>query len=153
VLSVSVSVVRFGGCVLAVVAVALLASGCGGHHRAAQLPPVTANPQRVVTAYVNALDAHDVRTARALLTPAHARLVASEVDSWFTNVKSITHLRVSRPTIDRSAPPAMHAAVSVHFVLDQYKQESMPNGPTDWGYTLVRNGPNQRWLIDGEGMG
>ena len=132
----------------------MLATGCSGSRsRSVSLPPVTANPQRVVTAYVNALDAHDVRTARALLTPAHARLIASEVDSWFTDVKSIKHLRMSRPTIDRADPRSMRAAVSVHFVLDQYKAESMPNGPTNWGYTLVRQAANQRWLIDGEGMG
>jgi hypothetical protein len=29
----------------------------------------------------------------------------------------------------------------------------MPNGPTVWTYTLVRHGPNHRWLIDDEGMG
>ena len=140
----------FGACVLVVV----LAAGCSGSRsKSVSIPPVDASPQRVVTAYVAALNAHDVRAARALLTPAHARRVESAADSWFTDVKSITHLRLSRPTIDTSNPRSMRAVVGVRFVLDQYQQESMPNGPTVWTYTLVRHGPNHRWLIDDEGMG
>jgi hypothetical protein len=130
----------------------LMTTSCGGSsHKNVPLPPVGAGSGQVVAAYVAALSAHDLRTARALLTPAHARDVESAADSWFTNVRSITRLHLDRPAIE-GAPP-LRAIVGVRFVLDQYRVESMENGPTDWSYMLVRKSPAQRWLIAGEGMG
>jgi hypothetical protein len=138
---------RFGVCLL----VLMLAPGCSGAgHKRVLLPPVSAGPQRVVAAYVTALSDHDLHTARALLTRAHARDVEGEEDSWFRNVRSITHLHVNRPWIDQKST---HAVVGVRFVLDQYKVESMENGPTVWGYMLVRKSPKNRWLIEDEGLG
>jgi hypothetical protein len=146
---------RFGPLTAVFVLVVMLATGCGGGtHRSLALPPVNADPERVVTTYVAALNAHDLRTARALLTPAHERLVESGEDSWFRNVRSVTHLHVNQPSIYRPhGHPPLLAIVGVRFVLDQYKVESMENGPTVWGYMLERQSPNQRWLIYDEGLG
>jgi hypothetical protein len=135
------------------VCVALVTAGCGTtKHSRVPLPPVSAGPQHVVRAYLAALNAHDTRTARSLLTPGFAMTVETNVDSWFRNVRSITHVRVNRPTIERDGQ-SLRAVVGVHFVLDQYKVESMENGPTDWGYSLVRTSSKRRWLISGEGLG
>ena len=142
--------VRFGVCSLVV----MLTTGClGAKSGHVPVPPVTAGPKRVVTAYVAALNAHDRRTARTLLTPAHEKLVESEVDGWFTNLRSITHLHVYRPKVEHSDAWPMRAIVGTKFVLNQHKETSMPNGPTVWAYYLVRNSPKQRWLIYDEGLG
>jgi hypothetical protein len=118
---------------------------------------VSASPQRVVAAYVAALDAHDIPTARALLTPAHARVVEGEGDSWFRNVVSITNLHMNRPYNDAYDARQRHyrfgVSIGVQFVLQQHRAMSMPNGPTVWGYILVRNSRRQRWLIADEGSG
>jgi hypothetical protein len=132
----------------------MLATGCGGsRHQSVALPPVNAGPKRVVTTYVAALNAHDLRTAKALLTPAHERLVESGEDSWFRNVRSITHLQVNRPALSRSRQGPLLAIVGVRFVLDQIQGGIDGERAYCLGYMLVRHGPNQRWLIYDEGLG
>jgi len=135
----------------------MLTAGCDAGDKRAALPPVNASPQRVVAAYIAALNAHDLRTARALLTPAHERDVESEADSWFTNLRSITHLHLHRPATDTIDARSMHyrhgVVVGAEFVLDQHEVESMEDGPNAWSFTLVRNSPGQRWLIGSEGLG
>ena len=128
--------------------VAMLAAGCGSGNKRVTLPPVNASPQRVVSAYIAALNAHDLRIAQALLTPAHAREVETEEDSWFRNLRSITHLQLHRPVHYRHG-----VVVGAEFVLDQHKVESMENGPNIWDFTLVRSSSSQRWLIGSEGLG
>jgi hypothetical protein len=101
---------------------------------------------------VAALNAHELSTARSLLTPPHERVVEDAPDSFFTNTKSITSLHVNRPFVIHQGLP-MRVGVGVTFDLQQHNVESMPNGQTTWGYFLIRSGPNKRWLIYDEGTG
>ena len=140
--------------------VLLLVGGCGnGPERHVALPSAGASPQDVVRAYVNALDAHDIDTARALLTSEHSKDVKGQTDSWFSNVRSIADLSISAPVTEsgRSDTAAKGyrfvVYVPVEFTLRQRHQVSMPDGPTNWGYLLARNTDTTRWLIVVEGMG
>jgi hypothetical protein len=110
-----------------------------------------------VAAYVSALNAHDIVTARALLTPVHARVVQGAVDSWFRNVVSIKHLQMNKPFKDPYDARQLHynycVGMGVEFAVEQHQVMSMPNGPTESGYTLCRNSRSRRWRIADEGSG
>lgn len=141
--------------IAAVVAVAT--AGCGATSRRVALPPVSASPQRVVAAWVAAINAHDTETARALMTPAYAKLSDRAPDSWFTNVESMTHLRVNKPFADVSSAGTLQYRYALdmgaEFVLKQHSVLSMPNGRTTWGFIVVRNNRQQPWRIGEEGTG
>jgi hypothetical protein len=118
--------------------------------------PATATPEEVVLAYLDALDQKDVDTAQHMLTARRACVLAGDSDSWFTNVKSITDVHVGTPRPEplqgSAAQGYCHAVfVPVDFTLQQKHEDSMPNGPTVWGYVLVRNSDKERWLIVDEG--
>jgi hypothetical protein len=138
----------------------------------ASLPPPAAAPtsvvpqtaaslpsaQQVVSAYIDALNSHDIARAKTYLTAQHAAEVAAEVDSWFFNVRSITNVVVgSDAPRDAFGGPATGYSeivqVGVQFTLEQYHAESMSNGLNDWSYILVRNSDHDPWLIADEGMG
>ncbi len=114
----------------------------------------------MVRAYVAALNRHDVALASSMLTAEHLRTVKSEVDSWFTNIKTITALHVGTSVAENTGGGGDLAAgyrqatrVPVTFTLQQKHADSMPNGVADWGYLLVRNTDAQPWRIADEGMG
>jgi hypothetical protein len=114
--------------------------------------------QQVVSAYIAALNAHDVALAKTYLTTQHAAEVAAEVDSWFVNTRSITDVTVGSdaPRAAFGGPATGYSQivqVGVQFTLAQYHAESMPNGRNVWSYILVRNSDHDRWLIADEGMG
>jgi hypothetical protein len=114
--------------------------------------------QQVVSAYIDALNAHDIARAKTYLTAQHAAEVAAEADSFFFNIRSITNVVVG-PDAPRGAfggPATGYSQivqVGVRFTLAQYHAESMPNGVNDWSYILVRNSEHDPWLIADEGMG
>ena len=143
----------------AVVLLPCLLAGCGSatsDARHVALPAAGAPPARVVAAYVAALDAHDVATAKALMTPRFRQLVEHQVDSWFTNTVSIRRLKTGAPYavpgVGSSVRRRFVRYVPVQFDLEQRRQVSMRNGPTVWGYVLVRDRPPGRWLVDGVGV-
>ena len=82
-----------------------------------------------------------------------------------TNVVSLTDVRITHVTalpvgpeltLELDGIPAGYteaAVVSVTFNLHQKRQISMTDGPTVWGYTVVRRNSASRWLIAGEGVG
>jgi hypothetical protein len=131
-------------------------ASAGRDTRQVPRPPADASPQRVVAAYVAALDAHDLRTARALMTPRFREDVGRQVDSWFSNVVTMRRLRIGRPLRDRHLASARrHRFVlylGVEFDLQQGRELSMRNGPAVWGYVLVRDRPGARWLVDEDGV-
>lgn len=133
------------------------AIGCGGGSGPAPSPAPPASPSAVVRAYVTALNSHDTARARKLMTPEWAGVVSRQVDGWFTNLVRIQALRIGRPRSDRAVGSARHHRfvlyVPVTFNLSQKKQTSMRNGPTTWGYVLVRDQRSARWQIDGDGAG
>lgn len=144
----------------------VLIAGCASQSRVAGSSPISIaqasagqpSPQQVVSAYIAALNAHDVARAKTYLTSQHAAEVAGEVDSWFSNVRSITDVVVG-PDSPRDAAGGPEAGytqivqVGVRFTLEQYHAESMQNGPNDWSYILVRSSDQYPWLIADEGMG
>lgn len=121
----------------------------------------SANPpsaQQVVSAYIAALNAHDIARAKTYLTPQHAAQVAAEIDSWFVNIQAITNVVIGSdaPREAFGGPATGYSQivqVSVQFTLAQYHVESMPNGANAWSYILVRNSDHDPWLIADEGMG
>ena len=130
------------------------------------LPPPSSPPDVTVNLYLEALNGHNTALAEQLLEPARRTVVEQLVDSMLTNVVSLTDVRITHVTmlpVDREAhlatgmasPPATPrpAVVSVTFNLHQKRQISMTDGPTVWGYTVVRRNSASRWLIAGEGVG
>lgn len=126
--------------------------------RVSQASTDSPSAQQVVSAYLDALDAHDIARAKTYLTPAHAAEVAAETDSWFTNTRSITNIVIGcdAPRDAFGGPATGYSEivqVGVQFTLEQYHAESMTNGMNDWSYILVRNSDHDPWLIADEGMG
>ncbi|MYS22527.1 MULTISPECIES: hypothetical protein [unclassified Streptomyces] len=109
------------------------------------MPSAAAEPGGVVRAYMRALDAHDVATARALSTSSHRAVTGS----WLADTSGMKALTVSAPITEGS-----EVQVPVTFDLHQHwwtEDPSMPPGHHDWSYILVRQ--HGRWLIQDEGMG
>ncbi|WP_067485179.1 DUF4829 domain-containing protein [Actinomadura hibisca] len=139
---------------------ASLLAGCGGDGQThVKLPPAGAPPQEVVTAYVAAINAHDKKTGRALSTAHFGKLETTEVaDSLFNDAK-LSDLKVSAPIPEQGyeSPDGKQYAqvvkVPVTFDLKQKTEVSMPNGPTAWGYLLVRESLTGPWRINDHGNG
>ena len=123
-------------------------------------------PDVTVNLYLEALNGHNTALAEQLLEPARRTVVEQLVDSMLTNVVSLTDVRITHVTMlpvgpgsppgNRDGIPAGYtqaAVVSVTFNLHQKRQISMTDGPTVWGYTVVRRNSASRWLIAGEGVG
>jgi hypothetical protein len=120
------------------------------------MPSRDASPATVVRAYLAALNAHDRSTAVRLLAPRHRAIVETEIDSPLTNIRSITHIRIGTVSPQGGQGPDARfeiVDVSVRFDLSQYRAESMPNGPTDWGYLVGRAHASYPWRIVDEGVG
>lgn len=121
------------------------------------LPPDSAEPDEVVVAYLDALDAHDCDTAKALMTGG-AREIAAD---WCTDVASLDDIEVGGWSASGLWPAGAKrhpesADVAVTFDLDWrifHGDISMPEGKTPWGYQLVRTGPDGPWRISGQGTG
>jgi hypothetical protein len=130
------------------------------------LPPASSPPEVTVNLYLAALNSHNTALAEQLLEPARRAAVEQGVDSMLTNVVSLTDIRITHVTMlpigpgsppsNRDGVPAGYtqaAVVSVTFNLHQKHQISMTDGPTVWGYTVVRRNSASRWLIAAEGVG
>lgn len=111
----------------------------------------SADPASVVRAFVAALSARNIDTAKRMMTPTEAERVARSPDSWFTNVKSIKNLSMEKSQPDRRSGHRQAVFVPVEFDLQQRQMTSMPNGRTVWGYVLVRDTDSDPWLIDDQG--
>jgi hypothetical protein len=124
--------------------------------REVALPRDDASPEKVVAAYIDALNAHDCETA--------SRLEAKGADiakGWCTDVSELSYVKMSKPY--REKPQwSGHAAnqqvmnVGVTFSLDWRwlrNDASMPEGPTTWGYLLERASDDAPWRIADQGVG
>jgi hypothetical protein len=98
------------------------------------VPPREASPEQVVTAYLDALNAHECATAKALIT-ADAEDSAT---SWCQEVGSLTKVDVPDHFTER--PEA-----SGHSAPDEVA--------TIWGYLLVRDSGDSPWRIFDQGRG
>jgi hypothetical protein len=132
--------------------VAVLTAGCGSGGKHVALPPPNADPNHVVAVYLSALNAHDLSTARTLLTPAHLKEVQRETDSWFNDLKSVHLLRMSQPSVlHRTFPKRVFIAVGI--TAQWHQLGTSTNGPGPYSYYLIQSGPNKRRLIYNEGLG
>ena len=128
------------------------------HRVALAMPPPTAAPATIVATYLRALGAHDTTVAEALLEPRWRTSVQHEVDSPLTDTRSITNIKLGAPQrAGESANGPYEGWQTVYvpatFELRQYHADSMPDGPTDWGYVVGRRTPHEPWRIVDEGVG
>lgn len=121
------------------------------------VPSDDASAEQVVTAFVDALDAHDCDTAARLVTPG----AKASAESWCNGVAEMDDVRTraalrENPRWSGLAPPQQVVRVPVRFDLDwrwMRSDRSMPEGRTDWGYLLVRDSDAAPWRIFDQGMG
>lgn len=120
-------------------------------------PAADASPEQVVTAYVNALNAHDCHTAESLMTAG----AKEDAKSWCEDVASLTNVNIDHHTTEppqasgHSAPDEV-ANISVTFDLSWrpfHDDGSMDEGRTVWGYLLVRGSAHSPWRIFDQGTG
>ena len=120
------------------------------------VPPRDATPEQVVTAYLDALNAHDCDTAAAL-TVAGAEGGAR----WCRDVASLKNVDVRDhfmevPEYSGHSAPDEVAHVPVSFDVDWrpfHNDGSMGEGATTWGYLLVRGSVDAPWRIFDQGVG
>lgn len=121
------------------------------------VPGADAPPGQVVAAFIDALNAHDCETAAELATSEHR----SSATSWCSDVDRLRDVRIHDPRreqpewVGRGAEEHVEA-VQVEFDLDWrwFRSDgSMPEGPTTWGYVLVRDSDTDPWRILGQGVG
>ncbi|MBD5787486.1 hypothetical protein IF650_15040 [Cellulosimicrobium terreum] len=118
------------------------------------LPPDDAAPEQVVDAYTRALAGHDCATASALRTPAGS-------STWCADVAALTEVQVGAGTVEDPAwsghtPDQTVVNVPVTFDVEwrAFRADgSMDEGPTTWGYLLVRDTTTDPWRIVDEGVG
>lgn len=121
------------------------------------VPPREADPEQVVSAYLDALNAHDCDTAKALTT-SHAK---DSAEMWCEEVASLMDVdvhdhRMESPEYTGHSAPEEVANVGVRFDLNWrpfHNDSSLPEGSTTWGYLLVRDSADSPWRIFGEGKG
>jgi len=121
------------------------------------VPPSDATPERVITAYLDALNAHDCGTAEALMTAK----AESQAASWCEDVANLKNVDVhdhfmERPQGSGHSAPKEVAQVPVNFDLNWrlfHNDGSMDEGATTWGYLLVRDSPDAPWRIFDQGVG
>ena len=123
--------------------------------REVAVPRDDASPEKVVTAFIDALNAHDCETA--------SQLEATGVDiakGWCEDVAGLSDLRTSKPFREESQEYGHDASqqvvhVGVTFDLDWRwlrSDGSMPEGPTAWGYLLERTSDDAPWRISDQGV-
>ena len=121
------------------------------------VPPLAATPEQVVTAYLDALNAHDCDPAEAVMTED----AKGSAKSWCQDVASLTDVDVSdhfteRPRDSGHKAPDEVANVPVTFDLNWrlfHNDGSMEEDSTMWGYLLVRDSTDSPWRIFDQGVG
>jgi len=125
---------------------------------AVPLPPANASPQRVVLAYLHALDGHDTSTAEHLVTHDNGL----DLPYWLSHTASLTNIRITGTWWDATygryaGGPYAHAweigtsfDYRYHWWIDS-AGTNFPNGHQPyWGFTVVRD--HGRWLIRDQGQ-
>lgn len=118
-------------------------------------PSLDATPEQVVTAYLEALNAHDCGAAEALMTEGSEDTATTWCDdvASLSSVKVMSHVREQPEQTGHSAPEEV-ANVPVTFSLDWRLLQgdgAMNEGDTTWGYFLVRTAPEKPWRIFDQG--
>lgn len=142
---------------LVLVVVATYLTGSPRQRNDVPIPPRDATPERVVTTFIAALNAHDCDTAAALTTGD----VADRARSWCEDISTLTDVIVSDHSIEPPEPSGRSAPDEVVFVAVTFDVDwrrfhgdtSMEEGNTVWGYRLVRNAEDSPWRIVDQGVG
>ncbi len=130
------------------------------------MPADDASPEQVVAAYMEALDAGDCETAKALVIPSSHE----STQRWCSQVASMSDATVaaadpepaelsSSANLQSSGESAAsREMVDVRVTFDFRRRPfawdiSLPDGPTSWGYGLQRESPAEPWRIFAEGNG
>ncbi|MFB9377988.1 hypothetical protein ACFFKU_09990 [Kineococcus gynurae] len=112
----------------------------------------TATPEDVVRAYLGALQDGDAAAATALTAPPYA-----DTDRWPADPPRIADVVVEPATGQPTTGTAAQGyaeAVSVRVSFDLHgADETMPDGPTSWGYVLARDDADAPWRIVDAGNG
>lgn len=123
------------------------------------LPPTGATPEQVVTAYLDALNAHDCDTAATLMAPG----AEGDARRWCKDVSSLKDAEIVKPFNERPQDVGYAAGSHVEVVdlgvaFDLrwrafHHDPSLSDGETDWGYTLMRADSSAPWRIVDQGDG
>ncbi|WP_061288886.1 hypothetical protein [Herbidospora cretacea] len=115
------------------------------------IPSPADPPDRTVTAYLAAVNAHDAERMEDLSTPEFAELTRSIRCDW--TVDNVTIVGVSE---DRDPRGRFRDVVNVGVLFDlrrQHETPDTPSGPKGRSYWLGRDDPAERWLIYDSGNG
>jgi len=145
--------------VLALVAAGLTAYALVPPRQTAEVavPADRAGAEDVVTAYLEALGAHDCGTAEALGVEGFEE----RARDWCRSLSSLTDVSVApargeEPAWSGRADDEQVVRVAVEFVVDRrpfHGDPGLEDGRTSWGYLLVRGSDDEPWRIFTEGMG
>ncbi len=120
------------------------------------VPAADAEPQTVVRGYLDALDAHDLDTASALLAPDYRQHAQRTAGNWFVNLRSIRDVRLGAVQDARAGygvgsdyPFAVRVPVS--FRLRLFFDEPPGDTPLNWSFVLVRQSQGDPWRIRDDG--
>lgn len=121
------------------------------------MPPDTAAPEVVVRTYLAAMNAHDCHTAEALSTGNGVQ----ETHLWCDDLGSLGNVTVHQHLRENprwSGLPASDEVMNVPVDFDLrwrafHDDGSLAEGPTPWGYLLVRHNAEQPWRIFDQGQG
>jgi hypothetical protein len=106
------------------------------------------NPDDVVKTFLQDLGAHRVSAAKALLTPGYERYMAHASDSMFTDVISLTNVKVGKVQYYGVG----QADVPCTFVIKQYRVGGWNNGPVTFAYQLTESASGA-WKVSNGGTG
>jgi len=120
-------------------------------------PAPDATPEQVVTVFLEALNAHDCGTAKAVVSES----AKESVWSWCERVAGLTSVDVGDHVTQRAEYSGRVAPEEVVYVPVEFDLSwrplrtdgSMDEGPTTWGYLLVRDSPDSPWRIFDQGVG
>jgi hypothetical protein len=108
-------------------------------------------PEDVVRGYIAALQTHDAAAARALTT------APDKDDAWTADPPTISHVKIWDAVAEGTSGSAAQGhgqAVDVAVTFDvEGGDASMEDGPTAWGYLLVRDSAADGWKIADQGVG
>jgi hypothetical protein len=125
--------------------------------REVAVPADNATPEQVVRAYLDALDAHDCRTAEALVTAG----TGDTAKTWCADVAHLTDVHIEEHVRQRPEDSGIPANAEVVYVPVSFNVSwrrfhndgSMDEGATTWGYLLTHPSSNSPWRIFDQGVG
>ncbi len=104
------------------------------------------SPEDVVRGYLGALQERDESAATSLTTQPY-----SGRDGWAADPPIIEDVEVSAAVAHSTTGTAAEGHAQAVFVPVSFElrggDETVPDGPTSWGYVLVRDSESEAWRI------